>query len=118
MSQTQLGDLVTFLRQGQADIGAVIEDQGKRKGDVARGRTLYAAQCPSCHEAGGNKLDFQGGKEGIQGVGWLANDNPQESIHKIRGHPGSDMPSKLVDRGLSEQDAIDILTDSQSLDTK
>lgn len=119
MSPSQIRDLVIFLRQGQADIEAVIDDQGKGKGDVARGRALYDAQCGSCHGADGDKLDFKGGKEGVQGVGWLANDNPQESIHKIRwGHPGSDMPSIIVDKKLSEQDAIDILTYSQSLDTK
>ena len=119
LSPNQIIDLVTFLREGQADIEAVIDNQGKGKGDVAPGRTLYDAQCSSCHGADGNKLDFKDGKEGIQGVGWLANDNPQESIHNIRwGHPGSDMPSMLVDKGLSEQDSIDILTYSQSLDTR
>ena len=67
----------------------------------------------------GNMIDFKGKKDGIQGVGWLANDNPQESIHKIRwGHPGSDMPSMIVDINLMEQDAINILTYSQSLESK
>lgn len=31
------------------------------------------------------------------GVGWLSNDNPQETLHKIRwGHPGTGMPSMVT----------------------
>jgi len=66
-----------------------------------------------------NPAAINNDKDGIQGVGWLAIDNPQESIHKIRwGHPGSNMPSIITDKNLSEQDAINILTYSQSLDSK
>jgi len=119
LTPRQIRDLVKFLREGQAAIADVIDSQGQGKGDVVQGRILYDSHCASCHGADGNKLDFKSGKENVQGVGWLANDNPQESIHKIRwGHPGSDMPSIIVDKKLSEQDAIDILTYSQSLDTK
>jgi thiosulfate dehydrogenase len=116
MSASQIWDLVKFLREGQAAIEPVIDAQGQAKGRKERGKALYDAQCSSCHGADGNELDFKGSKEGIQGVGWLANDNPQESIHKIRwGHPGSDMPSMITDKKLSEKDAIDILTYSQTL---
>lgn len=116
MSASQIWDLVKFLREGQAAIEPVIDAQGQAKGRKEQGKALYDAQCSSCHGADGNELDFKGSKEGIQGVGWLANDNPQESIHKIRwGHPGSDMPSMITDKKLSEKDAIDILTYSQTL---
>ena len=55
-------------------------------------------------------------KEGIQGIGWLARKNPQESLHKIRwGNPGSDMPSMVVDAGLSDAESVDILAYSATL---
>ncbi|MEW6428870.1 MAG: c-type cytochrome [Thermodesulfobacteriota bacterium] len=117
LSPAQIRDLVGFLREGQTAIGPVIDAEGRGKGDAERGGPLYAAHCASCHGRDGNTIDFKGDKEGVQGVGWLANDNPEESIHKIRwGHPGSDMPSMLADGKLTERDAIDILTFSQSLE--
>ncbi len=119
LSPSQTWDLVKFLREGQAAIDPVIDEQGQAMGNTTKGKLLYNAHCSSCHGVDGNEIDFKSGKEGIQGVGWLANDNPQESIHKIRwGHPGSDMPSMTIDEGLSEQEAIDILTHSQLLGKK
>ena len=119
LTRSQLLDLVKFLREGQADINPVINEQGQAKGDTDHGKILYVKQCASCHGSDGNTLDFKSKKEGVQGVGWLALDNPQESIHKIRwGHPGSNMPSMMTDAKLSEQDAIDILTYSQLLGSK
>lgn len=119
LSSEQLWDLVKFLREGQKDIADVIDSQGNAKGNLVQGKILYDKECASCHGMDGDALDFKSDKEGEQGVGWLANDNPQESIHKIRwGHPGSDMPSMLNDKSHTEQEAIDILTYSQSLGRK
>ena len=119
LTKSQLWNLVKFLREGQAAIDPVIDEQGQAKGDTVQGRALYEKYCSSCHGTDGNEIDFKSKKEGIQGVGWLDNDNPQESIHKIRwGHPGSDMPSMIIDKELSEQEAIDILTYSQLLGRK
>jgi mono/diheme cytochrome c family protein len=119
LSESQILDLVKFLREGQAAIDPVIDSQGKGKGNSTHGKVLYEAHCSDCHGSDGNEIDFKGNKEGVQGIGWLTNDNPQESIHKIRwGHPGSDMPSMTLDKNLSEQDSIDILTYSQLLDSK
>ena len=119
LSDSEMWDLVKFLREGQAPIEAAIDSNGQGKGNIASGKAHYDAQCASCHGNDGNEIDFKSDKDNIQGVGWLANDNPEESIHKIRwGHPGSNMPSIITDKNLSEQDAIDILTYSQSLDSK
>ena len=119
LSESEIWDLVKFLREGQAPIEAVMDSKGQGKGDIVPGKVFYNAQCASCHGMEGNKIDFKTKKDGIQGIGWLANDNPQESIHKIRwGHPGSDMPAMITDKNLTEQDAIHILTYSQSLESR
>ena len=119
LSKSQILDIVKFLREGQVAIEPVIDSQGKGKGNRTHGKVLYEAHCSDCHGSDGNEIDFEGNKEGVQGIGWLTNDNPQESIHKIRwGHPESDMPSMTVDKNLSEQDSIDILTYSQLLGSK
>ena len=119
LSNSEIWNLVKFLREGQVAIEPVIDNKGKGKGNITRGEVLYEKHCSDCHGSDGNQIDFKDNQEGVQGVGWLANDNPQESIHKIRwGHPGSDMPSMITDKNLTEQDVIHILTYSQSLESK
>ncbi len=88
---------------------------GVATGDAGNGQGLYNANCSSCHGADGNALDFKS-SEGIQGVGWLADDNPQETLHKIRwGHPGTAMPSAVDDGGLTDEETGDILAYGQTL---
>ncbi len=116
MSESDIAALALFLDQGQTDITEVIDSEGRALGDSERGKPLYQANCSDCHGDDGNALDFKGKKEGVQGVGWLANENPQESWHKILwGHPGSDMPSMVVDAKLTLQQSSDLLAYSQSL---
>ena len=116
LSTEDTWNLVKFIREGQRDIRAAIDAQGVARTAAAAGGPLYAANCASCHGADGNKIDFKKKKPGIQGVGWLANGNPQESLHKIRwGHPGSDMPSMVIDKRMSDSQVNAILAYSQSL---
>ena len=110
LSPDDIWSLVKFIKEGTLDVTASLSN-----GDVANGKKHYAKACANCHGADGNMMDFKSKKDGTQGVGWLSNDNPQETLHKIRwGHPGSEMPS-AKEASLSEQDAADILAYSKTL---
>jgi thiosulfate dehydrogenase len=104
------------LREGLVDWTTVFGEDGSVAGNPAQGKGLYGAHCTECHGEDGTTLDFKKKEAGVQGVGWLARANPQETLHKIRwGHPGSDMPSALIDGGLTDAQAIDILAYCSSL---
>jgi thiosulfate dehydrogenase len=117
LSDTDVLDLTKFIADGLVDMSLYLDQStGLATGDAVAGQALYDAACTACHGADGLTLDFDG-DPGIQGVGWLANDNPQETLHKIRwGHPGSSpaMPSQ-VEAGLTDQQTGDILAYSQTL---
>jgi thiosulfate dehydrogenase len=116
LSESEIEALVGFLKAGLMDMRPHISADGTVTGDAESGKRLYGANCAACHGDGGKAIDFKRDKEGVQGVGWLANDNPQETLHKIRwGHPGSDMPSAVTDAGLSDAETVDILKYSQGL---
>ena len=117
LSKEQLEALVVFINKGLFETASVLDANGRANGNAKRGAGLFTENCASCHGDDGNDLDFNNKKEGIQGVGWLANDNPQESLHKIRwGHPGTDMPSMVSDAKLEDNHAVDILTYVQTLE--
>jgi len=112
LSDEQISALISFIQNGIIDTDKYIVDSGKKvKGDVANGKKLYHKNCSSCHWGDGKLIDLNSKKEGKQGLGVVSNDNPQETLHKIRwGHPGSEMPSAVVDGHLSEQETVDILS--------
>ncbi len=113
LSDNDIADLTKFVKEGLVDMSLYISN-GIATGNATNGKGLYDANCSSCHGLDGNTLDFKS-SDGIQGMGWLTNDNPQESFHKTRfGHPGSDMPS-MLEKGLSDSEQADILTYGQSL---
>jgi thiosulfate dehydrogenase len=116
LSDVELEALALFIEKGLVDTRKAITAEGSVHGDKMKGGRLYGRHCGDCHGTEGGKLDFKAKKEGVQGVGWLARENPQEVLHKIRwGHPGSDMPSALVDDGLSDKETVDILKYTQKL---
>lgn len=116
LSEKDIDALVTFIKEGLVDINTVLDAKNSIKGDATKGCSLYGEHCSECHGENGQIVDFKKKKDGIQGVGWVTRDNPQETIHKIRwGHPGAKMPSMLVDEKLTQKDTVDILAHSQTL---
>jgi thiosulfate dehydrogenase len=108
LSDTDVLDLTKFIADGLVDISLYLDQST----GLATGDPVAAA----CHGLDGLTIDFDPAP-GIQGVGWLADDNPQETLHKIRwGHPGSSpmMPSQ-VGNGLTDQQTGDILAYTQTL---
>ncbi|MFQ6612394.1 MAG: c-type cytochrome [Fidelibacterota bacterium] len=113
LSDDDVLDLTKFIVDGLVDVSKYVNSSGFATGDTTAGNTLYTANCASCHGADGKIYDFES-DEGEQGVGFLANDNPQETFHKIRwGHPGTAMPSMIADKGLTDDECGDILAYAQ-----
>ena len=113
LSDYDIADLTKFILEGLFDMSLYLNN-GIATGNAANGQGLYNTNCASCHGSDGNTLDFSS-SEGVQGVSWLAFDNPQESLHKIRfGHPGSLMPS-MLSAGLTDSEQGDILAYAQAL---
>lgn len=116
LSVDDIWALVKFIREGLIDVNTIVSTLGIANGKLDRGRHLYWKQCAECHGADGKKIYFREDFEGTHGIGWEAIADPQETLHKIRwGHPGSDMPSMIADKNLSNKDTIDILTYCQTL---
>ncbi|NQV14582.1 c-type cytochrome, partial [bacterium] len=116
LSDVDVLDLTKFIVDGLVNMSLYIDASDIATGDATAGQTLFVDNCSFCHGADGNSLDFEG-DDGVQGVGFLANDNPQETLHKVRwGHPGSN-PAMLsmVDEGLTDGQIGDILAYAQSL---
>lgn len=117
MTTADMQALSRFLQKGTIDTSLAIGENGIALGSASTGEPLYQKNCAGCHGSTGKAFDFNPKKEGAQGIGWLARDNPQETLHKIRwGHPGSGMPSMIVDKGLTERQVVDLMAYAQTLD--
>lgn len=117
LADADLLDLVRFLSEGLIDTSSYITTGKVAQGDAATGQTLFegTAQCSICHGADGKTINFGSDAE-PEYVGTVASDNPWEGLHKIRwGHPGSIMPSGVVDTELTTQEQVDVLTHAQTL---
>ena len=105
-----LTTLAEFISGGGViDVSVLIDLETKEviDGDVANGMILYDATCAVCHGADGTAQDHA--------IGEVANDNPWETLHKIRfGHPGTAMPA-AVDNGWTLKESLDVLAYSLSL---
>jgi thiosulfate dehydrogenase len=115
LDEESIESLVEFITEGGViDVSPYINpDKTINGADLDNGEILYNKVCAVCHGADGRTIDFDENEY----VSTLANDNPQEILHKIRfGQPGTAMPSS-VELGWSLQDAVDVLAYSQTLPT-
>jgi len=112
LSEKDIWDLTKFLKEGLIDMDKYIIFTGvlskSATGTRNNGDSIYSGRCSGCHGPDGKEIP-----SAI--VGATSNDNPWEILHKITfGNPGTSMPS-MLDKGLSQQQLIDLLTYSQSL---
>jgi len=128
LADADIWDLVKFYREGMLDISTVLGKDGSFTGNATAGAALFSgglsgfdasgkktqAACSTCHDADGTK-------EVVAGFtafpGFLANDNPQEFLHKVRfGHPGSTpaMPASAA-VSASMRDVANLSAFSQTL---
>lgn len=108
--------LALFVSKGQIDVEPTIDRASKKaNGDPKRGARYYQTICAVCHGFDGKQINFQT-PEDPEFIGTVANDNPWETLHKIRhGQPGIPMPSLGV---LELKDLVDILAYTQTLPKK
>jgi thiosulfate dehydrogenase len=113
LGEAGLDDTVSFLKEAVVDANKYIDSSTKKAigANASRGKELYSSTCTACHGADGKMILF----DGKNTLGFLANDNPWETLHKIRfGQPGAPMPSG-IGSGWSVQDAVDVLGHAQTL---
>ncbi|MBI2979425.1 MAG: c-type cytochrome [Chloroflexi bacterium] len=113
LGETGINDVVNFLKEGLVDETKYIDYSTKKAigANMTHGQELYSTTCAACHGADGKLILF----DGKDSLGFLANDNPWETLHKIRfGQPGAPMPAGVTN-GWSVQDSVDVLGYAQSL---
>ena len=108
--------LVLFIGRGQVDMDKYIDRQTKKaRGNPNRGGAIFQTVCAICHGFDGKTINF-GDEKNPEYVGTVANENPWETLHKIRnGQPGVPM---IALAALGDQDHVDILAYAQMLPQK
>ena len=116
MPDEELAALGHFVSHGQIDADDYIDRAAKKaKGDPARGERIFQTTCARCHGSDGKLLNFKTAAD-PEYVGTVANENPWETLHKIRmGQPGVPMISMLA---FEVRDHVDILAYAQTLPRK
>lgn len=116
LSDKAVERLAQFVSAGQFDMTPHIDSATKKaKGDTARGARFYQTVCAICHGFDGKTLNF-GDEKKPEFIGTVAQDNPWETLHKIRnGQPGIPMIALTM---LGVQDQVDILAYAQTLPAK
>jgi len=124
LTEDEITALAKFIKKGTIDSSDYISPFLKfAQGDLVNGEDQFLTKpfgisngnCELCHGINGQFIDFNGGTPPPLYLGDLARDNPWEVLHKIRfGQAGARMTS-MFESGLSIDDAIDVLTYSQTL---
>ncbi|HIC90212.1 MAG TPA: hypothetical protein EYP04_12535, partial [Anaerolineae bacterium] len=116
-----IADLATFLKEGVADVRdhTDYDTKSPESADKDHGKTLFESICAACHGPDGTTINFKD-EAHPEYIGTIANENPQEFLHKARfGQPGSKPPMPAtVDLGWSIQDTVDVLGYAQTLPTE
>jgi len=108
--------LALFVTRGQHDVDRFIDSASKKgRGDAAKGEKFFQNICAPCHGFDGKAINFHD-DEDPEYIGTVAQENPWETLHKIRnGQPGAPMPALRI---LDTQSLVDILAYSQTLPAK
>jgi len=95
ISHSAMEKLALFLSAGLIDMDCYIDRETKVvRGNVQRGAAFFQTICAVCHGFDGKAMNFKD-EEHPEYVGTVANENPWETLHKIRfGQPGGWSPSK------------------------
>ena len=120
LGNDNIGKVVDFIRGGLIDESPLIDSATKKpiRANVTHGQELYSKSCQACHGADGKLLNFRTADE-PEYIGTLAKDDPWIIVHKIRfGQPGAPVMPAGVAANLSTQDALDILSYTQTLPEK
>lgn len=110
-------NLAMFISHGQIDMAQYIDSETRSvRGTAKRGARFYQAICAICHGYDGKQMNFKPDSPVPEYIGTVANENPWETLHKIRnGQPGVPMVSLGV---LDIQDQLDILSYCRTLPMK
>ncbi|HLG18224.1 MAG TPA: c-type cytochrome [Bdellovibrionota bacterium] len=117
LSDTDVADLVKFVRGGATDLDNLVAPDKSALGDAAAGQALFDDSCANsaCHGSDGKGLNFVAGQYDSEYVFNIAHENPWETVHKIRfGQPDGEMPNGSV-KGYTLTNVADILAYAQSL---
>lgn len=93
LDEQSVADLAAFVVDATIDTTTIIASDGSFMGEIAIGQTIFERACAQCH--GNNGLTLPPGSDVsfTDFPGFIANDNPQEFLHKVRfGQPGTAMP--------------------------
>jgi len=108
--------LALFVSRGQVDMPRYIDyATNVARGDKERGARFYQSICAVCHGFDGKRINFKTA-DNPEYIGTVAQQNPQETLHKTRnGQPGVPMVALGV---LDIQDIVDIVAYTQTLPAK
>jgi thiosulfate dehydrogenase len=114
LSDNDYDALALFVSFGQLNMDLYINrETNKAIGDMASGGRIFLSTCIKCHGVDGRSINFKEEQGGKEYVGTVANNNPWETLHKVRwGHPDAPMVP-LIFLELKEQ--LDVLSFCQAL---